>query len=92
MATGTVKFFNPAKGFGYIAPDDGGEDVFVHASVVKRSGLAKLNQGDRVVFQLGTNRRTGRPAVIDLMMCGPGSRPGARGRASGSVKSRAGDF
>ena len=52
MATGTVKFFNPAKGFGFISPHDGGADVFVHISAVERSGLAGLEDGDEVAFEL----------------------------------------
>ena len=52
MATGTVKFFNTTKGFGFIAPDGGGKDVFVHISAVERSGMAGLNEGQKVSFDL----------------------------------------
>jgi CspA family cold shock protein len=52
MITGTVKFFNNAKGFGFIAPDDGSKDVFVHISAVERAGLATLNEKQKVSFEL----------------------------------------
>ena len=52
MATGTVKWFNGAKGFGFIQPDEGGPDVFVHISAVERSGMGSLNEGQRVSFEL----------------------------------------
>ena len=56
MATGTVKWFNPAKGFGFIEPDGGGEDAFVHISAVERAGLSTLNEGQRVTFELQPGR------------------------------------
>ncbi len=52
MTTGTVKWFNPTKGFGFIAPDDGSKDAFVHISAVQRAGLTTLNEGARVSFEL----------------------------------------
>ena len=52
MATGTVKWFNTSKGFGFIQPDDGSKDVFVHISAVERAGLATLNEGQKVQFEL----------------------------------------
>ena len=52
MATGTVKWFNSSKGFGFIQPDDGSKDVFVHISAVERAGLATLNEGQKVQFEL----------------------------------------
>ncbi len=52
MTDGTVKWFNPTKGFGFIAPDDGGKDAFVHISEVERSGLSSLHEGQRVQFEL----------------------------------------
>ncbi len=64
MATGTVKFFNTTKGFGFIAPEDGGNDVFVHISAVERAGLGTLNEGQRVEFEVLTER--GRPAAGNL--------------------------
>jgi len=56
MATGTVKFFNTTKGFGFIQPDDGGKDIFVHVSAVQRAGLGTLNEGDKVKFEVITER------------------------------------
>jgi CspA family cold shock protein len=55
--TGTVKFFNSAKGFGFITPEDGSKDVFVHATAVEQAGLRTLNEGDRVTFTLGDDRK-----------------------------------
>lgn len=52
MPTGTVKWFNPTKGFGFIEPDDGGSDAFVHISAVERAGLAHLSEGQRVTYEL----------------------------------------
>jgi len=62
--TGTVKWFNPGKGYGFIAPETGGEDVFVHISAVQRAGLRKLNEGERIRFVL--QQREGRVAAIEL--------------------------
>lgn len=56
MATGTVKWFNTTKGFGFIQPDDGGADVFVHISAVQRAGLQTLNEGQKVEFELEKQR------------------------------------
>ena len=56
MATGTVKFFNPTKGFGFIEPEDGSKDAFVHISAVERSGLTQLNEGQKVTFELVPGR------------------------------------
>lgn len=56
MATGTVKWFNPTKGFGFIEPDDGSKDAFVHISAVERAGLSTLNEGQKVTFELQTGR------------------------------------
>ena len=57
MPSGTVKFFNSAKGFGFIAPDDGGKDVFVHATALEQAGIRSLNEGDKVSFVLEDDRR-----------------------------------
>lgn len=65
MASGTVKFFNSQKGFGFIAQDDGGKDVFVHVSAVERSGLHGLVDGQKVTFDLERDRQ-GRDAAINL--------------------------
>jgi CspA family cold shock protein len=62
--TGTVKWFNPGKGYGFIAPEEGGDDIFVHISAVQRAGLRKLNEGERIRFVL--QQREGRVAAIDL--------------------------
>jgi CspA family cold shock protein len=56
MATGTVKFFNTQKGFGFIQPEDGSKDVFVHISAVERAGLSTLNEGQRVNYEVVTER------------------------------------
>ena len=56
MATGTVKWFNPAKGYGFIQPKGGGRDVFVHISAVERAGLSSLNEGQRVEYEIVSNR------------------------------------
>ena len=64
MATGTVKWFNPTKGFGFIQPDEGGNDVFVHISAVEKSGLNKLDEGQRVNYELETNK--GRTSATNL--------------------------
>ena len=64
MATGTVKFFNTAKGFGFIQPEDGANDVFVHISAVEQAGLGTLTEGQRVSFDVVTER--GKPAAGNL--------------------------
>lgn len=64
MATGTVKWFNPTKGFGFILPDEGGNDVFVHISAVEKSGLRFLNEGQKIEFEVQENR--GREAAVNL--------------------------
>ena len=56
MATGTVKWFNPTKGFGFIEPEDGSKDVFVHISVVERAGLSSLGEGQKVSYELQTGQ------------------------------------
>jgi CspA family cold shock protein len=56
VATGTVKWFNPTKGYGFIQPSDGGKDVFVHISAVERAGLSNLNEGQQVDYELTTGR------------------------------------
>ena len=56
MATGTVKWFNPTKGFGFIQPDTGGKDVFVHISAVEKAGLSNLNEGAKVSYEIVSDR------------------------------------
>ena len=63
--TGTVKFFNADKGFGFIAPDNGGNDAFVHISAVERAGMVTLNQNQRVSYELEEDRR-GKMAAVNL--------------------------
>ncbi len=66
MATGTVKWFNATKGFGFIQPDDGGKDVFVHISAVERAGLRELNEGQKLVYDIVPDKRTGRSSAGNL--------------------------
>jgi cold shock protein len=66
MATGVVKWFNGQKGYGFIQPDDGGKDVFVHISAVERSGLSHLNEGQKISFELKADRRTGKMNADNL--------------------------
>lgn len=66
MSTGTVKWFNEQKGYGFIQPDDGGKDVFVHISAVQRSGLQGLRDGQKVSYELQADRRTGKSAAVNL--------------------------
>jgi len=66
MATGTVKWFNTTKGYGFIAPDAGGKDVFVHATAVERSGLGTLQEGQKVSYELEQDRRSGKEAAVNL--------------------------
>lgn len=67
MASGTVKWFNTTKGYGFIAPDEGGNDVFVHISAVQRSGMEGLAEGQKVSYELVTDRRTGKTAAGNLV-------------------------
>ena len=66
MAQGTVKWFNSQKGFGFIQPDDGGKDVFVHISAVERAGMSGLNEGQKVSFEVVADRRTGKSSAENL--------------------------
>ncbi len=66
MQVGTVKFFNEQKGYGFIAPEGGGKDVFVHVSAVERSGLRGLVEGQKVSFDVETDRRSGKLAAVNL--------------------------
>jgi CspA family cold shock protein len=65
MATGTVKWFNTGKGYGFITPDNSGEDVFVHVTAVQRAGLDGLNENQKVTFEVETGRN-GKESVTDL--------------------------
>ena len=66
MSTGTVKWFNIQKGFGFIQPDGGGKDVFVHISAVERAGMNSLDEGQKVSFDLLADRRTGKSSADNL--------------------------
>lgn len=66
MATGTVKWFNDEKGYGFIQPDQGGKDVFVHISAVERAGLRGLREGQKVSYEIETDRRSGKQSAGQL--------------------------
>jgi CspA family cold shock protein len=66
MQFGTVKWFNPTKGFGFIQPEDGGADVFVHISAVERAGMASLNEGQRIGYELERDNRSGKTSAGQL--------------------------
>ena len=66
MQTGTVKWFNSSKGFGFIQPDEGGKDVFVHISAVERSNLNSLSDGQKVSFELERDSKSGRESAVNL--------------------------
>ena len=66
MMTGTVKFFNTTKGFGFIQPDDGSKDVFVHISALERAGMSGLAEGQKVSFDTEQDRRSGKTAVANI--------------------------
>ncbi|WP_091738516.1 cold-shock protein [Phenylobacterium immobile] len=66
MQIGTVKWFNATKGFGFIQPEEGGADVFVHISAVERAGMASLNEGQRIGFELERDKRSGKMSAGQL--------------------------
>ena len=66
MATGTVKWFNDQKGYGFVQPDDGSKDVFVHISAVEGAGLRTLKEGQKVTFEIVTDKRTGKSSAGNL--------------------------
>jgi CspA family cold shock protein len=66
MSQGTVKWFNGQKGFGFIQPDDGGKDVFVHISAVERAGMSELTEGQKIVFEVVADRKTGKSSADSL--------------------------
>jgi CspA family cold shock protein len=66
MSTGTVKWFNAQKGYGFIQPDDGGKDVFVHVSAVQRAGMQTLREGQKISYELTQDRRTGKSSADRL--------------------------
>jgi cold shock protein len=66
MSTGTVKWFNATKGFGFIEPSEGGQDVFVHISAVERAGMRTLNEGQKVNYELQRDKRSGKMSAENL--------------------------
>jgi cold shock protein len=66
MPSGTVKWFNPTKGYGFIGPDDGGKDVFVHVSALERAGVYSLNEGQKVSFEIEIDKRTGKTTATNI--------------------------
>jgi len=70
MTTGTVKWFNAQKGFGFIQPDNGGKDAFVHISAVERAGMSSLSEGQKLEFELVTDRRSGKMSADNLKAVG----------------------
>jgi CspA family cold shock protein len=66
MTTGTVKWFNLQKGFGFIAPDDGGKDAFVHISAMERAGISRLREGQKLRFELVSDQRSGKMSADSL--------------------------
>ena len=66
MAVGTVKWFNSTKGYGFIQPEDGGKDVFVHVSAVERSGMRGLAEGQKISYELETDRKSGKESATNL--------------------------
>jgi cold shock protein len=72
MATGTVKWFSMQKGYGFITPEGGGKDVFVHISAVERAGMSGLRDGQKVSFEEVTDKRSGKKSAENLKSAGPG--------------------
>jgi CspA family cold shock protein len=68
MSTGTVKWFNGTKGYGFIQPDEGGADIFVHISAVERAGLRSLNEGQKVTYELERDKRSGKMSAGNLQV------------------------
>ena len=66
METGTVKWYNETKGYGFIQPDNGGKDVFVHATALERAGMRGLREGQKITYELQTDQRPGRPSAVNL--------------------------
>jgi CspA family cold shock protein len=68
MATGTVKWYNETKGYGFIQPDNGGKDVFVHATALERAGMRGLAEGQKISYEVEADRRTGKESATNLQM------------------------
>jgi len=79
MASGTVKWFNTAKGFGFVQPDDGGSDVFIHISALNQAGLDSLDEGDKVEYELEQDRRSGKLAATQIVVTEKGAPQPRRG-------------
>ena len=90
MASGTVKWFNTAKGFGFVQPDDGGSDVFIHISALNQAGLDSLNEGDKVNYELEQDRRSGKLAATQIVVTAQGT-PQPRRAGGGGFGSGGGD-
>jgi CspA family cold shock protein len=86
MTQGTVKWFNSQKGFGFIQPDDGSKDVFVHISAVERAGLYSLNEGQKVTFDLVADRKTGKSSADNLKASAEGLPGKTRIGSGGPIK------
>ncbi|MBB3891455.1 CspA family cold shock protein [Phenylobacterium haematophilum] len=87
MSQGVVKFFNAAKGFGFISPSDGTPDIFVHISALHDSGIEGLNEGDEVSFEVERDRRSGKSSAVALSVLAYAPAGGGRGRGGGSGRS-----
>lgn len=83
MSQGVVKFFNAAKGFGFISPSDGTPDIFVHISALHDSGIEGLNEGDEVSFEVERDRRSGKSSAVALSVLAYAPAGGGRGRGGG---------
>ena len=93
MAKGTVKWFNATKGFGFIQPDDGGSDVFVHISAVEQAGFSSLQEGQKIRYELEADRRTGKQSATGLEVLGGGApAPSARPPRRDFFEPRGGGF
>ncbi len=66
MATGTVKFFNTQRGYGFIEPDDGGKDVFVHVTAVEKAGMPPLEEGQKISYEVQADERSGKSSAVNL--------------------------
>ena len=91
MASGTVKWFNTAKGFGFVQPDDGGSDVFIHISALNQAGLDSLNEGDKVNYELEQDRRSGKLAATQIVVTAQGTPQPRRAGGGGGFGGGGGD-
>ena len=89
MATGTVKWFNSTKGYGFIQPDDGGKDVFVHISAVEAAGLRGLDENQKVSYEIERDRRSGKESAGQLKTCLLYTSPSPRDRTRSRMPSSA---